>query len=223
VTASPAAARVIQLERELAVARGKYTDRHPEIQALRDDLAAAQKDAAAEAARPPEDRMRTLAVDPTYAALQRDQAQAKLRIASLQREDEQIRRQIADYRRRVEAAPRVEQQMATLQREYALEKEQYAQLTSKMRAAETTENLVRSNGGEHFTILNRAPRPSAPDSPNIPRLMFVTILLGIVSGCALAMGREYLDRSIYDARALTDLQLPVLGQIPRIAPVSPAR
>ena len=221
--ASPAAARVVQVERELAVARGKYTARHPEIQALEADLSAARKEAAAEAAQPPQDRMRTLAVDPAYTALQRDQAQARLRIQSLEREEGQIRRQIGDYRARVEAAPRVEQQMATLQREYALEKEQYAQVTSKMRAAETTENLVRSNGAEHFTILNRAPRPAGPDSPNIPRLMMVMILLGIVSGSALAMGREYLDRSIYDAQALTDLELPVLGQIPRIAPVSPAR
>ena len=221
--ASPAAARVIQLERELAIARGKYTDRHPEIQGLREDLAAAQRDAATDAARPPADRLRSLAIDPAYAALQRDQTQARLRIQSLEREEGQIRRQIADDRGRVEAAQRVEQQMATLKREYELEKDQYGQLSSRMRNSETTENLVRSNGAEHFTILNRAPRPAGPDSPNIPRLMIVTILLGIVTGGALAMGREYLDRSIYDARALTDLELPVLGEIPRIAPVSSAR
>jgi capsular polysaccharide biosynthesis protein len=45
----------------------------------------------------------------------------------------------------------------------------------------------------------------------------MTLLLGFVVGGGLALGREYLDRSIHDARALNDLDLPVLGEIPRIA------
>jgi uncharacterized protein involved in exopolysaccharide biosynthesis len=121
------------------------------------------------------------------------------------------------YRARVESAPRVEQQISTLQREYHLEKEQYAQLTTKLRNAEMSESLVRNRGGEKFAILTRAPLPTVPTSPNTQRLMVVGILLGLVAGAGLALGREYLDRSIHDTRALNDLDLPVLGEIPRIA------
>jgi capsular polysaccharide biosynthesis protein len=49
--------------------------------------------------------------------------------------------------------------------------------------------------------------------------MLITILAGVCLGGALALGREYLDRSIHDARALNDLELPVLGEIPRISHV----
>jgi len=62
-----------------------------------------------------------------------------------------------------------------------------------------------------------APRPAVPFSPNTQRLMLIALMLGIVMGGGLALGREYLDRSIHDARALNDLDLPVLGEIPRIA------
>jgi capsular polysaccharide biosynthesis protein len=47
--------------------------------------------------------------------------------------------------------------------------------------------------------------------------MVVALLLGACLGGGLALGREYLDRSVHDARALNDLDLPVLGEIPRIA------
>jgi polysaccharide chain length determinant protein (PEP-CTERM system associated) len=216
-TASPAALRVVQLERELAVARGNYTDKHPEVVRLREELTAAKTDAATEASRPIEERVSTLRIDPTYRALLADQQQARLRIRELQRQEEQIRAQIGMYRARVDSAPRVEQQISTLQREYDLEKEQYAQLTTKLRSAEMAESLVRNRGGEKFAIVARAPLPTIPTSPNTQRLMVVALLLGLVAGTGLALGREYLDRSIHDTRALTDLDLPVLGEIPRIA------
>lgn len=216
-TASPAAVRVVTLERQLAVLRGNYTDRHPEVVRVREELASARTEAASEASRPAEERITTLRVDPNYRALVADQEQARLRIRELQRNESQIRAQIGMYRARVESAPRVEQQIATLQREYDLEKQQYAELTSRLRSAEMNESLERNRGGEKFTVLARAPFPSTPSSPNTQRLMIVALLLGLCAGGGLALGREYLDRSIHDTRALNDLELPVLGEIPRIA------
>ncbi len=218
-TAAPssAAARAVQLERQLAVARGNYTDKHPEVVRLRDELASAQAAAAAEANRPAEDRVASLRVDPTYRLLLNDREQIRLRIRELQRSEGQIRGQIGVYRARVDSAPRVEQQLATVQREYDLEKEQYAALSTRYRSAEMNESIERNQGGERFAVLSRAGLPTAPSSPNVQRLLLVAVLLGLCLGGALAMGREYLDRSIHDGRSLHDLQIPVLGEIPRIA------
>jgi uncharacterized protein involved in exopolysaccharide biosynthesis len=218
-SASPIAVRVVQLERELAAARTLYTEKHPETVRLTSDLAQARREAAAEASRPEEERTATLRVDPSYRALLGDREQARLRIRELQRQEAQIRGQIGMYRARVDSAPRVEQQIATLQREYDLEKEQYAALSARLRTAEMSETLERNRGGEQFTVLAYAGLPSTPSSPNTQRLMLMTLLLGICAGGGLALGREYLDRSIHDARALNDLDLPVLGEIPRIAHV----
>jgi len=135
---------------------------------------------------------------------------------ALRRQETQIGAQIAMYRARVDSAPRVEQQMATLQREYDLEKQQYGELTARKRTAEIAENVERSRGSEQFTVLARAPFPTEPDNPKPVRLWTVVLLAGLVLGGGLALGREYLDRSIHDARALNDLDLPVLGEIPRI-------
>jgi polysaccharide chain length determinant protein (PEP-CTERM system associated) len=216
-TASPAAVRVVQLERQLEVARASYTDKHPEIIRLKDDLAAARAAVLAEQERPSDERLASLRVDPNYRALLADAERARMRIRQLERQEANIRSQIAMYRARVDSAPRVEQQMAALEREYDLEKRQYASLMERKRNAEIAENLERSRGGELFTVLARAPFPSTPFSPNPQRLWVITLLLGLVIGGGLALGREYLDRSIHDTRALNDLDLPVLGEIPRIA------
>jgi len=215
--ASATAVRVMQLERELATAQTNYTARHPEVIRLREELTSAKAAAAAEASRPESERTASLSVDPTYRSLLGDREQGRLRLRELQRQEEQIRAQIGTYRSRVDSAPRVQQQIATLDREYTLEKDQYGALTTRLRNSETSENLVRNRGGEEFAVLSRAPRPSEPASPNTQRLILFTMLAGICLGGALALGREYLDRSIYDSRSLNDLELPVLGEIPRIA------
>ena len=214
---SAPAARVIALENELAAARGVYTEKHPEIIRLREELAAAKKDAAADANKPPEDRLAALRLDPAYRALLGDREQARLRINELQRQQAAIQQQIGMYRARVESAPRVEQQVATLARDYDLEKQQYGVLINKLRDAELAQGVEKNRGSERFTIQARAALPKEPASPNLPRLLIVVLLVGLCLGGALGLGVEYLDRSIYDARSLTDLDLPVLAEIPRLA------
>jgi polysaccharide chain length determinant protein (PEP-CTERM system associated) len=213
---STPAVRVVALENELAAARAIYTDKHPEIVRLRDELATAKKEAAAEASRPPEDRLASLRLNPAYRSLLADREQGRLRINDLQRQQTQIQQQIGMYRARVESAPRVEQQVATLQRDFDLEKQQYANLIGKLRDAEISQGIEKNQGGEHFTVLAHAALPDTPSSPNMPRVLIVTLLAGLCLGGGLSLGSEYLDRSIHDSRALTDLDVPMLGEIPRI-------
>ena len=158
-------------------------------------------------------------MDPEYRALLVEREQSRLHIADLQRTQTAIQQQIGRYTARVESAPRVEAQVASRQREFELEKQQYATLTNKLREAEMAESVERNQGGERFMLLARAWLPTAPSTPNVPRLMLITVLLGLCLGGSLALGREYLDRSIHEARGLNDLDLPVLGEIPRISHV----
>ena len=47
--------------------------------------------------------------------------------------------------------------------------------------------------------------------------MALAIVAGLVLGAAAALGREFLDRSVHDSRALqNEFEVPVLGEIPRI-------
>jgi polysaccharide biosynthesis transport protein len=209
--------RVLQLQKELAAARTMYTERHPEIQRLKDDLEAARRDAAAERDRPAEDRLAALQLDPAYRQLLGDRETARLRIRDLQRSERQIRDQVAMYQSRVESAPMVEQQLASLQREYDLERQQYTTLSERLQAAELTENLERGRAGEQFEVMHGANLPRIPESPDVPRILLISVGLGLVFGAAAVFGREYFDRSIHDLRSLqSEYDVPVLGEISNI-------
>jgi polysaccharide chain length determinant protein (PEP-CTERM system associated) len=214
-----AQSRVASLRRDLANARLNYTEKHPEIVRLKDELASAEAAAEAEKARPTSDRMALLQSSPEYRQLMKDREAARLRIAELQLQQKATSAQIGQYQARVETAPRVEQQMVSLQREYQLERDAYSGLTQKRQAALLNEELQRKQGGEQFAILAPAGLPSEPVKPKPLRIMLMALVAGFALGGAGAVGREYLDRSIHDARGVRDeFELPVLAEIPRIDP-----
>jgi len=209
--------RVVQLQRELDLARSKYTDKHPEVQILEDELKSARADAAAMRSQPESAKQETLSADPNYRQAIDERNQTQLRIRTLQRTEAQLTADIARYQQRVEAAPMVEQEMASLLREYEFEKDNLKQLSEKHAAAIVQEQVARTRGGERFSVLNHAYLPSSPESPNRPRLLLMALGLGLALGGASAFGRDFLDRSIRDARKLQDeFEVPVLAEIPRI-------
>jgi protein tyrosine kinase modulator len=213
-------ARVAALEQELAAARLTYTDKHPDVLRLQGELATARKAAVANRERPEADRTQQLQSDPSYRQLMSDREMARLRIRELQRADEDIRRSITVYQERVEAAPSVEQQLLSVNRDYELEKKQYGELTEKLHAATVAENIERNRRGEQFTVLYAAAFPTEPVKPVPWRVMLLSIVAGICVGALLTLGREYLDRSVHDLRELREaLDLPVLGEVARIQTV----
>jgi protein tyrosine kinase modulator len=212
--------RVVLLQRELAEARSVYTDKHPDVQRLEEELKSARQDAQAEKSKPASDRVAQLQLDPTYRQLTADREMARLRIRDLQRGESDLRRQIGTYQARVESAPRVEQQLASVQRDYDLERQQYSELSSKLSAAGIAENVERNKRGEQFTVLYAANLPAEPIKPVPWRVMLIAVAAGICLGAGATLGREYLDRSVHDVRDLRDeFQLPVLGEVTRIQPV----
>jgi polysaccharide biosynthesis transport protein len=213
--------RVMGLRRQLADAQLTFTDKHPEVMRLKEELATAEKVAATERSRPAADRLSILQSSPDYRQLVKDRDATKMRLAEAQRHQAQINASIASYQARVEAAPRVEQQLVSLQREYDLERGSYSDLSQKKQAALITEDLQRKQGGEQFLVLAPASLPSEPSKPKPARVMLMALAAGFVLGGAGVMGREYLDRSVHDARGLRDeFELPVLAEIPRIETVA---
>jgi sRNA-binding protein len=210
--------RLLSLRRQLDEAQATYTEKHPEIQRLKTEIASTTELAALEAQRPAAEREPALAADPSYRQLLAERESTRLRIREYERANTRATAEINLYQSRVEAAPMIEQQLGSLNREYELEKQQYNALAGRYQSALIAEDLERRRAGEQFAVLYPAGLPSAPTSPNVPRLMLFAIALGVIGGGVLAVAREYLDRSVYDARTLqSEFELPVLAEIPRIA------
>jgi polysaccharide biosynthesis transport protein len=210
--------RIVTLRRQLDEASAMYTEKHPEIQRLKGEIASAEAQVKAEGQLPAAQREPALNANPAFRQLVSERETSQLRLREYERSAARINREIGQYQGRVEAAPMIEQQLSSLNREYELEKQQYNSLAERHQAALLNEDLERRRAGEQFAVLYPAGRPSKPSSPNVPRVMLLSLLGGIVVGAVLAFGREYLDRSVHDAHGLqAEFELPVLAEIPHIA------
>jgi uncharacterized protein involved in exopolysaccharide biosynthesis len=211
-----AQSRINQLQQELMQGRALgWLDKHPEIVRLETELKAARSELAAaqnnNGAGP-----EYLQNDPMYRQKLAERDQTKIRIRGIERELGLTRSSIGQLTRRVEAAPMVEQDLTSLVREHELEKRRYEDLSSKHQNALMAEELARKQGGERFSVLYPATLPVAPEKPNIVRLLIMSVVLGFALGAGLILLREFMDRSVHDARGLTEFDIPVLGEIPRI-------
>jgi protein tyrosine kinase modulator len=207
--------RVNDLVKQMAEARTLYTEKHPEIARLQDELAGARKDLAAAQQQTGKDD--GIATDPMYREKVQEREASKLRIAELKRRSAAAQSQIALYQSRVDAAPMVEQELQSLEREVLMEKNHYTDLTTRHQQALTAENLARKQGGERFSVLYPANLPTRPSKPDLLKIIVMAIGAGLVLGAGAAIGREFLDRSVHDVRALqNEFEVPVLGEIPRI-------
>ena len=206
------------LQGELATARALgYKDKHPEVTRLQAEIAQARAEVGASKTTQPSNREDIVKADPIYRAKAQEVALARIRIKELRSAADSAQRQIGEYQTRVEAAPAVEQDLTALEREYRLEQERYRDLNAKHQTARMAEDVTRKQGGERFSILYPASLPDSPFEPQPLKIMAIAIVAGLILGAGAALGREFLDRSVHDTRALeNEFEVPVLGEIPRI-------
>ncbi len=197
--------------------RTRYTDQHPDVKGLQSRIEALEKArAAAEPGQP--------AVDPAVAAARRRQAEARLEVEQLRARLADVDRRIASFQSRVEAAPRREQEVLGLMRDYQKLSENYSQLLSKKLDAEMASRLEQQQKGQQFRILDPAYLPERPSFPN--RFMFglAGAVVGLLLGLALAIGVDVLDPTMKDAESVSEaFSVPVLAVVPYVKPHEQAR
>jgi len=209
---------VDDLQAQLATDRALgFTDKHPDVIRLQEEIKQARAEVAASKVQTPSNREEILKIDPLYRQRVTERDTAKLHIKELQAAAANAQSQIGAYQSRVEAAPVVEQELTSLQREYDLEKARYSDLNTRYQNARSAEDVAKDHGGERFSMLYPASYPDSPIAPQPLKILAIALVLGLALGAGAALGREFLDRAVYDSRALqNEFEVPVLGEIPRI-------
>jgi polysaccharide chain length determinant protein (PEP-CTERM system associated) len=207
--------RLDELRRELAELRARYTELHPDV--IRARRAVEEMEAALG---PDPPRSETRAPAPRLSA---EGAAAERSRELLQAERQRILRDIASLQARLDAIPRVEQQLLALTRDYDNISQSYQSLLARRVDAQLAENLERRRQDEQFTVLERAVPPLSPYFPNLLLMLVIGTCGGGLLGIAAAALREQTDQTYSDAETLQRAfpGLPVLATIPLIK--GPAR
>jgi polysaccharide chain length determinant protein (PEP-CTERM system associated) len=206
-----AAARLALLRAELAELSTRYTDKYPDVVAKKQEIADLEQQAASAPRRP------AAVAQP---AAPRPRA-AEARMASLRTEEQQILDRIAGYQRRIEDAPKREQEFQELGRDYETTKELYRSLKQRYEEALLGESMETQHRGELFRIVEPATPPDAPTAPRTARMALLGLMGALGLAAVAVMVAEQVDTSYHSLEDLrAHLGVPVTAAIPSI--VTPA-
>ncbi len=140
-----------------------------------------------------------------------------LEMEKLLREEESLRSEIEEYESRVEMAPRLEQELISMTRDYQNLTGTYRRLLGQKFDAELARNLEHAQKGERFRVLQPARVPREPSWPDIWLLLpgGLAVALGFVG--LLIVIAELRNPAFRTVQRLTRTTgLPVVASVPRI-------
>ncbi|MEO8313421.1 MAG: XrtA system polysaccharide chain length determinant [Pseudomonadota bacterium] len=199
----------------------RFTDRHPQVIALREQIATLKQ--AEEKELKELDRggagtgaIRSLSANPVYQGIQAQLQQVNVEIAAHETEARHHRQLIASLRPYVNMAPELEQELARLTRDYGSTKAKYDELVAKRQAAGISDDAARS-GSILFNLVEPATASLDPVSPKRALLFIAVLFLACGAGVGLALIPQLFSPTFDDAGTLQrKLGLPVLGAISKV-------
>jgi polysaccharide chain length determinant protein (PEP-CTERM system associated) len=233
--AEAGAARLSVLKQELAQMQTRYSDRYPDVIALKEQVRvleaklAAEPPAAAPAPRAPKPaggaasvkrdgkELRTIPQSGYVQSLMQQLDQATVDAKTTTDEIKGLRSQIAIYERRIENTPRSEQELALITRDYETTRELFRSLLGKRGEAEIAADLEQRQKGEHFRMIDPARIPDRTAGPNRFRLLLIGLVLAVgAAGIAVVLA-EHVDTSYRSAEEVRGNEpVPVLSTISKI-------
>ncbi len=208
----PARARLTAIQGQLADARAKgYTDSHPDVIALKNQLAAAQSAAARE---PVVSGASAGASNPVYIGLQSMRADKQATVAALIQRKAQIEGDLNLLQAKMAEAPGVAAERGEIERQYQVLKGQYDTLLAQreqMKIASQAQNVADA---DKFNVVDPPTQPRAPSSPNRPLLLTGVLIAGLGAGLAAAFALGKLTTTFPTAAKLEKASgMPVIGSI----------
>lgn len=211
-----------QLKEKLAGLESSYTDSHPDVVRLKLKIKKREEQPSGSGGSSARTGSPTASTQNyTTAQVNAEAARQKTiilgTISSLESDIAQLNQEIRSYQRRVEAAPKREQELLSIKRDYDNIRTSYNSLLNRKLEADIAVNMEKKQKGEQFQILDVAQLPEKPISPDLHKLFLITVVAGLGLGAGVIFMIENSDTSIRHLDKLEEeIGLPVLASVPRI-------
>lgn len=221
-------AELDKLKAQLADLSSHYTDRHPDVRKVKEQIAKTEKmrdqllaAAKAHANAPPDTSNPAPAADPAQ-SLASAQIQSQLRsnqaeIANREHSIAALKTKIDDYQGRLNQEPIREQELADLTRGYEQSKANYDDLLKKKNESAMATSMEMLQQGERFTVVDPPSLPQKPDFPNRLKFCGMGLGVGLAFGVLVAGAFEMKDDRVHGEKELKKLLPPtILAEIPAV-------
>ncbi|HTT17839.1 MAG TPA: XrtA system polysaccharide chain length determinant [Candidatus Sulfotelmatobacter sp.] len=223
-----------KLKAELADLSSRYTDRHPDVRKLKEQIAKTEKmrqqiladiKARSAVAQSDNSNAQSAASDlltangtPSPLAQIKSELQAnELEISNRNHAIAELKNKINDYQARLNEEPIREQQLADLTRGYDQSKAIYDDLLKKKNDSQMATDMELLQQGERFRVLDPPSLPSKPDFPNHLKFCGFGLGAGLALGVGMVGAFEMLDDRLYSEKEIKELiSVPIISEIPVI-------
>ena len=208
-----------RLRAQLADLNSRYTDSYPDVQKVKQQIAATEQRrqdllSRGESSKGGQD---SGAQNPTLLQLQSQLQANQTEVGSRERAIASLQARISEYQERLNAQPATEQQLAELTRGYEQSKVNYDELLKKKNQSAMATSMEQMQQGERFTMLDPPSLPFKPDFPNRLKFCVLGLAFGFGLGLALMVGLEFFEDRLHGEKEIKAmLPAPVLAEIPEI-------
>jgi polysaccharide chain length determinant protein (PEP-CTERM system associated) len=206
-------ARISAINKNLDGLRLQYTENHPDIvsaKRLIGQLEATKR----------EEAKKTRVTDPgaSYSPMLQQMNVAlsveEARMAGLKARVAEYATRLARLQSQSTAAPEVEAQLAQLNRDYQVNKENYEKLVGRREAAKLSGDLSSATDMMSFRVIDPPSVPLTPAGPNRPRLYAMVLAAALVAGVGGALLMSQIRPTFLSQHSLREVSgLPVLGSV----------
>ncbi|HZX26192.1 MAG TPA: XrtA system polysaccharide chain length determinant [Telluria sp.] len=206
-------ARIAALNRNLDTLRLQYTELHPDIIATRHLIEQLEERKVKEArAAPVADPGKSYS--PLLQQLKVAQTEADARVASMKARVQEYAARHERLLAQMNAVPEIESQLAQLNRDYQVNKDNYEKLISKREAAKLSGELSSTTEMMTFKIIDPPTLPLAPIGPNRNLLYSAVFLAAMLAGPAAALALSQIRPTFLGPAAMrATTGLAVLGTV----------
>jgi polysaccharide chain length determinant protein (PEP-CTERM system associated) len=224
------------LKSKLADLSTRYTDKYPEVQQVKGEIAKTEKQReqmvaslknkpaggadGSDDAQVSDNPMQSAAMLQLQSQLKADQ----LEISNREQAINSLKSRINDYQARLSAEPAVEQQLTDLNRGMEQSQANYNDLLKKENDSQIATSMEQMQEGERFTMIDPPSLPIKPDFPNRLKMCGMGLGVGAVLGALLVVGLEFFDDRLHSDKEIQALlPMAVIAEVPEIVTPSDVR
>lgn len=210
--------QIAQLQQRLDQMLLKYTNKYPDVIALKHTLAALEARQRREMSAAKKGDMGAasalgLAANPVYQKVQEQYNAQQVKVASIEQEIIDRKQEIASLKKTMSSAPQVQADYAQLTRNYEVTKKQYDTLLARLDSTRLGQQAA-STGLVKFQVIDPPMASFKPVSPDRPLLIIGALFLALAAGGGVAYLLHLLRPVFVSTRQLADVTgLTVLGAV----------
>ena len=205
-----------QARGRLDMLRAQYTDMHPEVRKLKNEIAKVERTfMGSDHQRNGQMEDQEIGINPIYQQLKERLSRTKTDIELGTTKVTELKRMIEKNQTNLDSRPKEQEELTRLTRGRDVYQNMYDTFMAKLENARLSKALEEAEKGESFRVMDPAILPVNPIKPNRVKLILLGFLMAIGAAIGGPIGLDMLNPAFRDVKAVEDaFGVRVIGVVP---------